>query len=577
MLERNPYLVNKAFRTYLVATVLASMALSLGVVIDGVIVGNFLGPDALSAINLTSPIIQLLSAVTTLINVGGATLAAIYIGRRKTEEASKIFTVSLTVSFIAGIIFSVVGAVFVDDIVAVLCTDASLAPLVKDYVFVVLMSSLLYVLLPGICVFVRTDSNPKLATLALVSANIVNLSLDVVFIKFMGLGVGSSALATALGYVVGICILALHLRKKERIFRFKFSGFNHLGSILLMGAPVALASALMTVRLFGMNSIVLHYLGANGVSVMAVCLNLMMIASMFIGGTAQTMQPVGGVLQGAEDFKGVKMVIKAATKVLITCLAVLVALIIFFPELFASFFGLSDPALLSFADPALRIFALSLPVYGINYMLMIIYQIGGHKKLASAVSSAQALMVVIVALLLVPLDNDLVWASFVIGELIVLSGTLIAAFIIHKRQNLTPITLQKTVTDNAAVLDVSMNGSGNEMGTMMAELHAFLVANKLAPRTISRIELCSEELILNVLEHGLQSSADHYLDVNVKLSPEEVILTIKDDGPIFDPLEYDGEGKGLLLVKGLCSSVSYSRTMNQNVVTIKIIPDAPDA
>ncbi|TQS83366.1 hypothetical protein A3206_06930 [Candidatus Methanomassiliicoccus intestinalis] len=571
MLERNPYLVNKAFRTYLVATVLASMALSLGVVIDGVIVGNLLGPNSLSAINLTSPLIQLLSAITVLINVGGATLAAIFIGRGKTEDASRIFTTSVVINLIVGVVITVLGTVFIDEIVSVLCSDASLAPLVKDYASVVLISSLLYMLLPGICVFVRTDSNPKLATAALVIANIVNLGLDIVFIEFMNLGVGSSALATSLGYLVGVCILLIHVTKKERVFRFKFSGIKYAGSIFAMGAPVALASALMTVRLFGMNSIVLQYLGADGVSVMAVCLNLMMIASMFIGGTAQTMQPIGGVLQGSEDYRGMNLVIKAATKILIICLAVLVSLIFLFPGAFASFFGLTDPELVNFAEPALRIFSLCLPLYGINYMLMIIYQIQGHKKLASAVSSAQALMVVVVALILVPMNNDLIWASFAIGELIVLAGTSVAAYVIHKKRGLTTLTLQKTAPEGAFIFDVSMKGDGSDMKSMMDELHSYLVSSGLSASVMNRIELCCEELTLNVIEHGLNESKNHYLDINIKEAEDNIVITIKDDGPVFDPIKYDGDGKGLLLVKGICSSISYSRAMDQNLVTVKVL------
>ena len=569
MLERNPYLINKAFRTYLVATIMASMALSLGVVIDGVFVGNFLGPDALSAVNLTSPLVQLLSAIYALINVGGATLAAVHIGRGKYDEASKIFSTSFIISIIAGAATIAIGTIFIDDIVSFLCSDVTLAPLVKEYASIVLWSSPLYILLPGMCVFVRTDSAPKLATAALVIANVVNLTLDIVFIKYAGMGVGGSALATSLGYCIGLATLLLHLRKKERIFKLRFSGLGYAPAIFAMGAPVALAAGLMTVRLFGMNSIVLHYLGADGVSVMAVCLNVMMIASMFIGGTAQTMQPIGGVLQGSEDYKGMKMVISAATKILLTCLIILVTIMLLFPDNIAQFFGLTGVDLINLAEPAIRIFSVSLPLYGINYMLMIIYQIEGHKKLASVVSSAQALIVVIIALALSPDNSDIIWASFAMGEAIVLIGIIIATFWMHKRQNLTPITLQKIVSTTSNVLDISVKGDGSDMKNMMDELQMFLVSNNIDKAAASRAELCCEELVLNVMEHALNESERHYVDLNVKIN-EDITITIKDDGPVFDPILYDGKGNGILLVKGICSSLKYSRTMNQNVTIAKV-------
>ena len=65
-MSRSPYLVNRAFRTFAVSTILAVMATSLGVVVNGMIVGNMMGSAELSAVNLVSPLIQLYNAVTAL-------------------------------------------------------------------------------------------------------------------------------------------------------------------------------------------------------------------------------------------------------------------------------------------------------------------------------------------------------------------------------------------------------------------------------------------------------------------------------------------------------------------------------
>lgn len=105
---------------------------------------------------------------------------------------------------------------------------------------------------------------------------------------------------------------------------------------------------------------------------------------MFIGGTSQTIQPIGGALYGLKDRRGVDLVIRVAAKFLLSALAVLVVVVFFFPQLFTTLFGLTDPALAKAAAPALRIFSFSLLLYGINYLLMIIYQVFGHRCLSTS-------------------------------------------------------------------------------------------------------------------------------------------------------------------------------------------------
>ena len=566
MIQRNSYLIRKAFLSYITATVLAAMALSLGVVINGVIVGNLLGPAALSAVNLASPLVQLIAAVAMLINVGGATLTAISLGRGGIGDAGKIFTMSMLLSAVAGVLIFFLGLFFSDAVAGVLCSNAELFPLVAGYVKVVLLTAAAYIFLPGLAVFIRTDSAPKRATAALLTATATMVVLDFVFIGYLDMGVTGSALATAIGYTAGICVLLAHFRTPSPILALRRGGWEFVLPILVIGAPVALASGLMMVRLLGLNTLVLAALGTVGISIMSVCLNLMLLASMFIGGTAQTIQPIGGALYGLEDRRGVDMVIRVAAKFLIAALAVLVCVVFFFPQLFLTLFGLTGPELTT-AAPALRIFSFSLILYGINYLLMIVYQVFGHRRLSTVIAVLQSLLVIVAAAVLIEINPNLIWFAFAAGELLVLCTIAVAVLIIRRQHaDLKGLALQSP--SPVPTFDVSLSGDGKDLGDLLDAVSAFLTEHNVSQPVTDRIRLSCEELVSNILVHGLKHDSRRYVDVLLRIEENGVVLIIRDDGAPFDPIEYNGDGIGLLLVRRMCSTLDYAFTMGQNTVSV---------
>ena len=83
MFNRNGELIGKKFMQYLFSTILMSMALSLGTIVDGVLASNFLGTDALGAINTCQPIILIFGAIYSVFGAGGSTMAATLLGQAK--------------------------------------------------------------------------------------------------------------------------------------------------------------------------------------------------------------------------------------------------------------------------------------------------------------------------------------------------------------------------------------------------------------------------------------------------------------------------------------------------------------
>jgi len=325
------------------------------------------------------------------------------------------------------------------------------------------------------------------------------------------------------------------------------------------------------VQLFCVNYIVLDSLGVTGMSILAVCMNILMVSTMFINGSTEAMQPVAGILYGAEDYKGVKMAIQTAMKFLIISLVGFTILVEIVPSFMAHIFGLHDPSVLDAFNRAFRIFVLCIPLYGFNYLMMAIYQLTKRNIYATIIPVAQMVCILGTMLLFVLTGNTrMIWFAFFMGESVVIILTFIISFFtLRKHKGLTPLILIQDKPQDAVLLDFSVDNKESSMNEANRKIVEFVKTLNLKSETGNSICLCFEELIQNIFHHAFNDNKKHFTDVNLRVYQDKAILSIKDDGLTFDPFSYDKKtGIGLMIVKGSCKDVNYARIMNQNVATL---------
>ena len=91
------------------------------------------------------------------------------------------------------------------------------------------------------------------------------------------------------------------------------------------------------------------------------------------------------------------------------------------------------------------------------------------------------------------------------------------------------------------------------------------IKQNISKNTILDARLCVEELLINIVKHGIKNDSKCYIDIIVRVKSEKLYITIRDEGDIFDPIKYDKDsGLGLLLVNKKCKVINYSRCIGQN-------------
>lgn len=567
MLERKAKLVNKAFRQYLWASVLTVAATQIANIVDAMIVGNLVGADGLAAVNLSKPVLQAFFAISCFYVASSTMLAGMAIGKGDREKANRLFTFSLKVSLTLGLLFTAAGLLCFGPLSSFLCPSEKLRPLSDAFLRITLISAAPQLLMLTIQQYVTMDGEPKRVSAAVITGNLFNIVLDIVFIKYCGWGIAGAAAATCTMYIVCILMVLPHFRRKDslRLCPVKMKDIE-VGRIATIGLPLFFSTVLLSVQFIGNNYVAGRFLGDDGLVALAVCMQLFAFSMIILTGTLRTIQPVGAILKGMDDSRGMLMLVKRGYRFMAICFAIYAALLILFPTQIAGALGVKSGSGLLAVKAALPLFSLHIVLQGMFCLLLPVFQFYDRKGLALLLSIAQTLLPMLFFLLL--RGN---WAGFVTGQLLTGLAILVWGMLLRRKdRSLSPFLLIP-MKDGAKLLDITVQADTTSLSEAVAALRSFLAAGGAGARETNIAAVCTEEFVNNIICHGHASS----IDLAASVDGATIRISIHDDGAPFNPAaaikSQDAKiGLGLTLADAFCNEIDYKYIFNQNMVRLSL-------
>ena len=420
---------NVQFWRFLWASTLIGLSACLGNVVDAMIVGNLIDEDAVSAINLSLPFIQFMFTVNMLLATGAGMLVGMELGKQDTRRASYIFVISMSACLLTGLVLTACGVLIPDVVTRLLCNHEQLYQPTYEYLRATLIGAPAYLLMWGIDTMVSVDGSPRLVSVSILVDNVVHLVLDVVFIKYFGWGIEGSAWAAVIGHVVGIAMMAIHFLSKENHLHLACGRQQPVfGAIISQGAPLAIASICLTVLMFASNKIILSSLGRTGIYAFALCMNLLLIYNLFLGGVCRTIQSLGSIQVGKGDNEAFKLVLRKSFNFITVAMAITCIYVWIWPESIVMLFGANESDLIAEGCRALRIFAICLIPFCYIYTIMIVYKLYNHHHMALFISFALSLTVIPVLWVFSLFAEEWIWYGFLTAYTI----EMVVIFVLHK-------------------------------------------------------------------------------------------------------------------------------------------------
>ena len=391
-MEKKSSDVDRMFGSYLSASILTIAAVQVANIVDASLVGNFVGDNGLAAVNVCRPVLQAIFSLSVFFVSGGTMLVGMAIGRKDSEGADRIFSLSMGMTVSVALLISLVGTAFLGPLVSMLCKSEAVLPLARDFLRVMLLSAVPMMLMTAVDFYVTVDGEPKRASFAVIVSNIVNLVLDVVFMKYLGWGITGAALATCIMYLVCILLVLPHFRRDGTLRLTGNIRKSDARPIVAYGLPLFISSILLSVQFACNNIVCSRYFGDSGLVAYAVCMQLLVFSTIFLNGTYRTIQPVGAILKGRDDTYGIHLLIRKAYSFLFISLSVFSALAIAFPRQITMLLGVGDIGNISVAVAAIPAFTLQIILQTLIGNVVPIYQIYSRNKLALFLSVVQAIL-----------------------------------------------------------------------------------------------------------------------------------------------------------------------------------------
>ena len=579
MHQRNERLINAKINQYLIPGIMMALSLQLGNILDTIMVGNFLGTDAMTAVALSLPVETILQMPGYCLGTGGALAAGVMLGRREREKASGVFTFTFFATLISGILFSILAFFVADPVAQMLALKAGVADLTGDYIFVSMLGAPFIGIGLLMVSYLGAESHPELSSAYLIISNLINLALDFIFLKYTPLGTKGAALSTVLGYVIGMVVFVKYIYSPKRMIGFaKMPSFSIIKEALVTGVPVFVFMTMSFVKSLGLNTIIVSLTGQDGMAIYTVCDNILMIVEMFSGGIIGIIPNMAGILYGEKDYYAIRVLCKRTLQYSFIVVSAAFLFIMVFTAQVTRMFGITEPVLQTEMITALRIFIFSLPFYLWNKFLISYYESIEETTQASLLTFLQNCIYIIpVALAGILLGQALggtgvngLAVSFVCAEILTALTAYIYRTIKYKGSDFYILPAE----NEGANLDLSVAASLDEAVKIPAEMTDFCKEQGVPLNTANLAAMAAEEMIANIIKHGGKSV--HWIDVNLSVEAQEMRLRIRDNGIPFNPAEYsfDSDGyeiNGIELVKRISSEIDYMRTidMNNTIITFK--------
>ncbi len=329
---------------------------SISMIVDGIFVGQFIGNDALAAINMAMPVLMIIFAFSDMIAIGFSVKIAIQLGAKKEKLANGLFSASFLLILGSSVVFGILGILLTEPIVNSTITDKELGKLIVEY------ANVYFYLLPisaplfAVDNYLRICGRIKHCMFINIGVALLNIILDAVLLGKLGLGIEWAAFATAFSMGLGAIVATIPFLRKKLTLKFTSPkvSFKEFKGAIFNGSSEFFSIIADSLMMLLLNGILLKVGGSAAVAAYAIAMYFHSILFAILYGIQDSLQPAVSYNYGAQKIPRCFSLFK------ITCLAALsicslFALILFiFPEVLVSAFtDTTDPDVLYMAKMAL--------------------------------------------------------------------------------------------------------------------------------------------------------------------------------------------------------------------------------
>lgn len=416
---------------YLTAAFGSALISSIYGVVDMAMVGQYQGPDGTAALAVVSPVWNIIYSLGLLMGIGGSVLFSTQKGmdtlqgesEQNRKKANEYFTAALIgVSILASVTW--LAVIFFDrELLLLFGAKETLLPLARSYVFPVKFAVPSFLFTQLMAAFLRNDSNPGLATKAVLFGGIFNVFGDYFFVFVLNMGIMGAGLATAMGSVFSLLVMLTHFFGKKNTLRLERPAglLSMLKSISVTGFSAFFIDVAMGILTMLFNRQILKYLGTDALSVYGIIINISTFVQCCAYSIGQASQPIISMSFGAGKGERIGQILKYALGTAAVFGLLWTAMAELAPNLFVKIFMTPTEAILAIAPGIIRSYGISFLLLPFNIFSTYYFQALMRPSTSFVVSVARGAVIsgVLIYLLPAAAGANAIWFAMPLTELLV--------------------------------------------------------------------------------------------------------------------------------------------------------------
>ncbi|MDD6799551.1 MAG: MATE family efflux transporter [Firmicutes bacterium] len=391
----------KTILRFSVPSVIAMLLETVITITDGFFTGNYVGEDALAAINLGLPILYFFLGIGLCTGVGGSVICGRLLGANEKRKASEVFSQTVVTAAVVCILTSFAVLMMFSPILKVLRADENLSGYFTQYYKVMICGYPLMVMGTILGMFIRMDGKPQVCMLVSVVSCILNAVLDYILVGRLALGVKGSAIASLAVQAVAVAVQVVYFIGPSLCIRFRRYRFDRAVNreTFFNGSSEFIGEMASAISMFAFNYVLMKYVGTEGVAAFTILGFSVYGYSMIAIGFGQGMTTLVSVCWGAKEHETAMKLRKITNRILFGTGVLFAVFFLALGRRYAGMFGCSSSVAEMVSD-GFRFYAVTFLIMGYD-VINSMYFTGCGDALSSAVISSLRGIVLLLAFVLI--------------------------------------------------------------------------------------------------------------------------------------------------------------------------------
>lgn len=393
----------KTILQFSIPSIIAMLLETVITITDGYFTGNYVGEDALAAINLGLPILYFYLGVGLCVGVGGTVICGRLLGAKDKHKASEVFSQTIVTATIICILTSLVVLLLFTPILKVLRADGNLSIYFTQYYRIMLLNYPLMVIGTILGMFIRVDGKPQVCMVVSIVSCILNVILDYILVGRLAMGVQGSAIASLTVQAIAVIVQFIYFIRASLSIRFRCYRFDRAVNreTIFNGSSEFIGEMASAISMFAFNYVLMKYVGTEGVAAFTILGFAVYGYSMIAIGFGQGLTTLVSVCWGAKE-QETAMKLRNMTNKILFGIGVLFAM--FFLVLgrrYAGMFGCSS-SVVDMVSVGFRFYAITFLIMGYDVINSMYFTSCGDALSSALISSLRGIVLLLVFTLIFP-------------------------------------------------------------------------------------------------------------------------------------------------------------------------------